>query len=92
MDERGTTGSNQPTVHVVFRPSSVVCSKELSWLISHISTSPAARRMVDVSAKDDTVRVATARRSRADGPATLGLVRDGGMAKGDVLGIAQVAG
>jgi cyclic pyranopterin phosphate synthase len=58
---------------------------------SHLNPSGRAR-MVDVSAKDDTVRVATARGRVLMDPRTLALVRDGGMAKGDVLGIAQVAG
>jgi cyclic pyranopterin monophosphate synthase len=48
--------------------------------------------MVNVSAKDDTVRVATARGRVLMAPQTLELVRTGGMAKGDVLAVAQVAG
>jgi cyclic pyranopterin monophosphate synthase len=59
--------------------------------LTHLNESGRAR-MVDVSAKDDTVRVATARGRVLMDPRTLALVRDGGMAKGDVLGIAQVAG
>ncbi|MFN0072226.1 MAG: cyclic pyranopterin monophosphate synthase MoaC [Chloroflexota bacterium] len=58
---------------------------------THIDESGRAR-MVDVSAKDDTVRVATARGRVVMHPGTLELVRAGGMAKGDVLAIAQVAG
>jgi cyclic pyranopterin monophosphate synthase len=58
---------------------------------THIDESGRAR-MVDVSAKGDTVRVATARGRVLMNPKTFELVRDGGMAKGDVLGIAQVAG
>ena len=58
---------------------------------SHIDELGRAR-MVDVSGKDDTVRVATARGRVLMGPETLELVRNGGMSKGDVLGIAQVAG
>ncbi|MFN8523112.1 MAG: cyclic pyranopterin monophosphate synthase MoaC [Chloroflexota bacterium] len=49
-------------------------------------------RMVDVSAKDDTVRLATARGRVLMRPETLALIRDGGIKKGDVLAIAQVAG
>jgi cyclic pyranopterin monophosphate synthase len=49
-------------------------------------------RMVDVSAKDDTVRVATARGRVLMKPETLALIRSGGVKKGDVLAIAQVAG
>src|SRR5215204_7544332 len=58
---------------------------------THIDESGRAR-MVDVSAKGDTVRVATARGRVLMDPKTFELVRNGGMAKGDVLGIAQVAG
>jgi cyclic pyranopterin phosphate synthase len=49
-------------------------------------------RMVDVSAKDDTVRIATARGRVLMRPETLRLIRSGGLTKGDVLAIAQVAG
>jgi len=58
---------------------------------THIDESGRAR-LVDVSAKGDTVRVATARGRVLMDPKTFELVRNGGMAKGDVLGIAQVAG
>ncbi|MGE3269700.1 MAG: cyclic pyranopterin monophosphate synthase MoaC [Chloroflexota bacterium] len=49
-------------------------------------------RMVDVSAKGDTVRIATARGRVLMRPETLALIRSGGVTKGDVLAIAQVAG
>src|SRR5215210_358288 len=49
-------------------------------------------RMVDVSAKGETVRVATARGRVLMRPETLRLIRSGGVKKGDVLAIAQVAG
>ena len=49
-------------------------------------------RMVDVSAKADTVRTAVATGRVLVNPETLGLIRTGGMKKGDVLGCAQVAG
>jgi cyclic pyranopterin phosphate synthase len=49
-------------------------------------------RMVDVSAKGDTVRVATARGRVLMRPETLRLIQTGGVVKGDVLAIAQVAG
>lgn len=48
--------------------------------------------MVDVSAKDRTVRVATAEarvRCRAE---TLARIRDGSVPKGDVLAVARIAG
>jgi cyclic pyranopterin phosphate synthase len=48
--------------------------------------------MVDVSAKAETARVAVARGSVAMAPATLALIQARGMKKGDVLGVAQLAG
>ena len=49
-------------------------------------------RMVDVSAKEDTVRVAIAKGLVRMQPATFKLIRRGGTAKGDVLSVAQLAG
>jgi cyclic pyranopterin phosphate synthase len=49
-------------------------------------------RMVDVSAKDITLREAVARGNVVMQPKTLQLIESGGMAKGDVLGVARVAG
>jgi cyclic pyranopterin phosphate synthase len=49
-------------------------------------------RMVDVSDKDVTRREATARAVISMQPETLRLIQSGGVAKGDVLGVAQVAG
>jgi cyclic pyranopterin phosphate synthase len=48
--------------------------------------------MVDVSAKTPTMRTAVARAVVAMSPATLALVLAGGTAKGDVLGVARLAG
>ena len=48
--------------------------------------------MVDVSEKSATVRQATAMARIRMAKATLELIRQGGMAKGDVLAVAQVAG
>jgi len=48
--------------------------------------------MVDVSAKDVTERVATAKGSVLMEPATLALIQARGLKKGDVLSIAQLAG
>jgi cyclic pyranopterin monophosphate synthase len=48
--------------------------------------------MVDVSAKDETERTATARGSVFMQPETLRLVMSGGMKKGDVLSVARLAG
>ena len=49
-------------------------------------------RMVDVSAKPDTVREAVARGMVSMQPATFQLIKQGGMDKGDVLAVAQLAG
>ena len=49
-------------------------------------------RMVDVSAKPDTEREAIARGEVLMQPETLAMIREGRMAKGDVLAVAQVAG
>lgn len=49
-------------------------------------------RMVDVSGKEATVREAMARARVLLAPATLALVRDGALGKGDVLTVAQLAG
>jgi cyclic pyranopterin phosphate synthase len=48
--------------------------------------------MVDVSEKNDTVRVAVAEAVIHMQPATLEAIKSGGIKKGDVLGVAQVAG
>lgn len=48
--------------------------------------------MVDVSAKDETERAATACGSVLMQPATLDLIRQGGVKKGDVLSVARLAG
>jgi len=48
--------------------------------------------MVDVSAKPETVRQATAKASVIMQPATMALIRDGQAKKGDVLGTARLAG
>lgn len=59
--------------------------------LSHLDASGAAR-MVDVSAKDDTVRTAVAEAVVTMLPATLALIQSGGLPKGDVLAVARVAG
>jgi cyclic pyranopterin phosphate synthase len=48
--------------------------------------------MVDVGAKPVTERTATARARVTMLPATLALIRSGGAKKGDVLGVARLAG
>jgi cyclic pyranopterin phosphate synthase len=49
-------------------------------------------RMVDVSDKAETERTATAKGSVLMQPATLSLIKDGGVKKGDVLSVARLAG
>jgi cyclic pyranopterin phosphate synthase len=49
-------------------------------------------RMVDVSAKPDTVREAVARGSVRMQPETLALIAAGGVPKGDVIAVARLAG
>ena len=58
---------------------------------SHFNESGRAR-MVDVSEKSDTVRVAVAEGRVKVNAETFALIKSGGMKKGDVLGTAQVAG
>lgn len=48
-------------------------------------------RMVDVSAKTDSARVARAGGRVTASPTTLALIRDNGMKKGDVLAVARIA-
>jgi cyclic pyranopterin monophosphate synthase len=59
--------------------------------LTHLDESGRAR-MVDVSAKDDTERIAVARGEVVMKPETLALIRAGSIQKGDVLTVAQVAG
>ena len=51
-----------------------------------------AARMVDVSGKQDTLREAVAGACVHMLPETLALITEGGVAKGDVFGVARVAG
>jgi len=48
--------------------------------------------MVDVTAKDATERTATAKGSVVIAPETMALILEGGVKKGDVLSVAQLAG
>ena len=59
--------------------------------LSHLTPAGAAR-MVDVSAKAETVREASARITLKMKAATLAAIRAGQLAKGDVLGVARTAG
>lgn len=59
--------------------------------LTHIGASGEAH-MVDVSAKDDTVRVAVAEGHVVMKAETLAVIRDGNAKKGDVIGTARIAG
>ncbi len=59
--------------------------------LSHINEQGYAR-MVDVSDKEDTTRVARAQAIVRMQAQTLQTIREGGIKKGDVLAVAQVAG
>lgn len=58
---------------------------------THINDEGRAR-MVDVTSKDDTERMALAQAIVVMQPETLQAIKTGGIRKGDVLGVAQVAG
>ncbi len=59
--------------------------------LSHINEQGRAR-MVDVTDKESTVRIATAKGTVKVNSDTMALIKSGGMKKGDVLAVAQVAG
>jgi cyclic pyranopterin phosphate synthase len=59
--------------------------------LTHLDASGAAR-MVDVSAKDVTVRVARAAGRFVTTPEVIGLLRRDGLPKGDALAVARIAG
>ena len=59
--------------------------------LSHIDESGRAR-MVDVTAKRETAREAVATGTVRMQPSTLALIQSGGVPKGDVIAVAQVAG
>jgi len=58
---------------------------------SHVDETGAAR-MVDVSGKDVTARTATATGRVVVSPEVVGLLRGGGVPKGDALAVARIAG
>ena len=59
--------------------------------LSHIDEKGKAR-MVDVTAKEETVREAVAEGMVRMEPSTLRLIESGGMPKGDVFAVARIAG
>lgn len=63
----------------------------MTKILSHLDEAGRAR-MVDVSNKGDTERVAVAKGEVLMSPETLQLIREGMIKKGDVLAVAQIAG
>lgn len=59
--------------------------------LTHVDEHGTAR-MVDVGGKPDTDRIAVARGSVSMKPETLALIKSNGFEKGDVLGVARIAG
>ena len=59
--------------------------------LTHLNRQGRAK-MVDVSAKKDTNRVAVARGEVCMNPKTLAMIQQGTISKGDVLAVSQVAG
>lgn len=59
--------------------------------LTHINREGRAK-MVDVSEKGDTTRVAVARGEVIMKPETLSMIKEGGITKGDVLAVSQIAG
>lgn len=76
------------SVRTVAKPAGPTKSKPR---LTHLDAAGNAR-MVDVSDKDVTARIATAKGTIRMAPATLALIREGGFKKGDVLSIARLAG
>jgi len=70
---------------------SALCPQDSCGGLTHLDASGQAR-MVDVSAKAETKRIATAEGFIAMKPETLQLIVSGTAAKGDVLACARVAG
>ncbi|WP_456786238.1 cyclic pyranopterin monophosphate synthase MoaC [Cellulomonas sp. P5_C5] len=63
----------------------------MSEQFTHLDAAGHAR-MVDVTAKQPTVRAATASGRVQCGPAVVAALRSGGVPKGDVLAVARIAG
>jgi len=66
-------------------------SSDVPGRLSHV-TADGTARMVDVGAKPETARMARATGQIIMTPATLAAIVDNTVAKGDVLGVARVAG
>ena len=66
-------------------------ARDASTSLSHLDSAGKAS-MVDVGAKPDTERVAEAKGSILMSPDTYRMIGEGGFEKGDVIGIARIAG
>ena len=69
----------------------IIAAQVKAMPLSHLDEQGRAR-MVDVGDKLDTLREAVAKGRVVMQPETLALIQQGGLAKGDVLAVAQVAG
>jgi cyclic pyranopterin phosphate synthase len=69
----------------------IIASQVKEMSLSHLDEQGRAR-MVDVGHKPDTQREAVAKGRVLMRPETLALIQEGGLPKGDVLAVAQVAG
>ncbi len=68
-----------------------VCDRRIKMELTHFNEQGRAR-MVDVSEKAQSYRVARAAATVRMAKATMGRIREGSIGKGDVLAVAQVAG
>ena len=82
--------SDPPRVVRASRPQRVRWAQMAK--LSHLDESSGRARMVDVTAKRETAREAVAAGTVRMRPETLALIQSGGVAKGDVIAVAQVAG
>ncbi len=90
---RGHVGDyyNEKADELARRESKMNGAESPEASLTHVDESGKAR-MVDVGSKPESHRVAVARGSVMMRPETLELVRSNGLEKGDVLGLARVAG
>jgi cyclic pyranopterin phosphate synthase len=68
------------------------CSSSTAPLLTHVNAQSGKSEMVDVSDKQITKRVAVAEAKVILGSKVFGMVRENQMRKGDVLGVAKIAG
>ena len=90
---RGHVGNpmNEKADALANREAKMAASNNPEASLTHVDSSGNAR-MVDVGGKPDTVRVAVAKGSVVMKSETLALIRSSGLDKGDVLGVARIAG